>query len=54
VKIISKEGQKHKKNKQNTFQRFIKTGEVLKNSRKMKKEKRNPQSLSADKQLKAD
>jgi len=41
VKIIWKEGQKHmKKIKQNTFRKFIKTGEVLKNSRKMKKEER--------------
>ena len=40
VKIIWKEGQKHKKNKQNTFRRLIKTGEVLKNSRKMKKRRR--------------
>ena len=40
-KLSEKKVKNTRKIKQNTFRRFIKTGEVLKNSRKMKKEEEN-------------
>ena len=41
-KLSEKKVKNTRKIKQNTFRRFIKTGEVLKNSRKMKKDKKTP------------